>query len=176
MKTGETVRSGYRLEKVYAVGQEYRLLESEGLSDSEGESQVAFGWDWHPIGPRQFEVLVEVSLDPSAERPEEASARLCGVFTAGASLSMPFKDFLGNAPAILFPYAREIISSMTGRGPFGAFHVDPLNIKAIIGPVNLKQTDGYRQLFENPAMAGTFELCPVSDTQELPAIPGPSGG
>jgi len=46
-------------------------------------------------------------------------------------------DFLNkfaryNAPAILFPYLRETVSSITGRTSFSALVMPPLNLQALI--------------------------------------------
>lgn len=178
MKTKETVRSGYRLERVYVAQQEYRVLDVDELSDTVGaEREVSFGWDWRALGPRRFEVLIEVSVDPSRESPELANVRLFGVFSAGKpKLSIAFKDFVGtNAPAILFPYAREIISTMTGRGPFGAFHIEPLNIRAITGAVRLDETSGHEYLRAHPEEAANFELYDV-DEESSETVPPTAGG
>lgn len=154
--------SGYRLERVYVAEQEYRVEPPDALPEASDPDDrvIAFGWDWRPLGPRKFEVVLEVRVDPVKEAPERARARLLGVFEAvGEELSIPFTDFIRfNAPAILFPFAREVISTMTGRGPFGTFHLDPLNVAALLGKADLRQTTGARLLAANTEMAASFGL------------------
>lgn len=179
MKPKGTVRSGYRLERVYVAQQEYRVVPSEELVDERGDDrEVSFGWDWRALGRRRFEVVIEVSVGPTTASRERATARLFGVFSAEeGQLSIAFKEFAStNAPAILFPYAREVISTMTGRGPFGAFHIDPLNIRVITGSVSFHETMGHKHLLANPEEAGTFDLYNVAETAEPTGSSAAGGG
>jgi preprotein translocase subunit SecB len=159
VKSPKTARSGYSLERVYVVQQQYNVLDPEEVSAKSDEREVAFGWDWRAVGKRRFEVLVELTVEPSADATERASVRLFGLFSATEKLSIKFNDFVRhNAPALLFPYAREVVSTMTGRGPFGAFHVDPLNMRDLQGLGGLEDTQGYIQLAQHADVAEDFEL------------------
>jgi preprotein translocase subunit SecB len=160
-------RSGYKIERVYVAEQEYRVTDPDAREESAASDtrEVAFGWDWRPLGPRRFEVVIEVSVEPSKDAPEVARVRLFGLFAAGSGeLTIPFRDFVRhNAPAILFPYAREVVSTMTGRGPYGAFHIDPLNVREMTGGTTIDQTLGYKYLVDHPDVAATFGLYAVAD-------------
>lgn len=154
--------SGYTLEKVYVAEQQYRLIPGVELpesADSE-DRNVDFGWDWRPVSSRRFEVVIEVNVAPAASVPEQMSVRLMGVFKAeDGPLSIAFADFLqGNAPAILFPFAREVISTMSGRGPYGAFHLNPLNVRALLSDFDISQTTGVEFLNSRPDLAADFGL------------------
>lgn len=154
--------AGYRIERVYVAEQEYKLLIEENLPEADDPANrlVNFGWDWKPVSPRAFEVVIDVSVDPTKEAPERMSVRLVGVFRASeGQLSVPFVDFVrGHAPAILFPFAREVISTMSGRGPHGAFHVNPLNVAALSKQFDLARTTGSAFLDANPDIAKDFGL------------------
>lgn len=167
MITEKVKRSaGYRIERVYVGEQMYQVLsdvEREGDElelELDVERVVKFGWDWRPLAPRRFEVVLEIIADPDPAVPERAQVRVMGVFEASEGEPIvPFVDFIRvNAPAILFPFAREVISTMTGRGPFGAFHVDPVNVPALLAEVDLAETTGARFLRSNEAVAATFGL------------------
>ena len=155
--------AGYKLERIYVVEQGYHLRDAASVeaSQSAAEREVSFGWDWRPLGPLRFEVVIDIDLHPTKDAPEDVNVRLLGVFSARQpeELSIPFTEFVRyNAPAILFPYAREVLSTMTGRGPFGAFHVDPVNVRILAGDMDVTQTTGYRFLVEHPDTAATFGL------------------
>jgi preprotein translocase subunit SecB len=156
------IQAGYRLERVHVSEQEYRTIAADNLPevDDASDRPVNFGWDWRPIGPRRFEVVIEIKCDPVDEAPEIARVRLFGVFEAvGEVPSVSFGEFIrGNAPAILFPYAREVISTMTGRGPHGTFHLNPLNVAALIAGFDMEKTSGAKFLADNPAIAESFGL------------------
>jgi preprotein translocase subunit SecB len=159
VKSPKTARSGYSLERVYVTQQQYEVLDPEDVESVPGERGVAFGWDWRAVGKRRFEVLVELSVEPTPDAAERAHVRLFGVFSATETLSIKFNDFVRhNGPALLFPYAREVVSTMTGRGPFGAFHVDPLNMRDLQGLGGLEDTQGYIYLTQHPDEAEDFEL------------------
>jgi preprotein translocase subunit SecB len=160
--TNKDTRSGYRVERVYVGSQEYRLVDPESAADvvDVDDRQVDFGWDWRPVAPRKFEVIVDLALEPTKQAPEKANVRLIGLFEAAEGQpSIPFVDFVKlNASAILFPFAREVVSTMTGRGPFGAFHIHPLNLVALLMETPVESTTGWKYLHENPALAESFGL------------------
>lgn len=154
--------AGYRLERLYVAEQEYKIVADEGLVEGTDPADrvVNFGWDWRPVSSRVFEVVIDISIDPIKEAPERMSVRLIGVFAASqGKLSIAFTDFLkANAPAILFPYAREVISTMSGRGPHGAFHVHPLNVASLSADFDIARTTGSAFLDANPDIAADFGL------------------
>ena len=154
--------SGYRIQRVYVADQTYKIVPEEGLLEGTApvDRQANFGWDWRPISSRVFEVVIEISIAPIKEAPEQMSVRLIGIFSAGkGELSIPFPQFVRrNAPAILFPYAREVISTMSGRGPHGAFHLHPLNVSTLTSGFDLSQTTGTAFLDANPDFARDFGL------------------
>ena len=161
-KANRDVRSGYHVERVYVGSQEYRLVDPESARDvaSSDDRNVDFGWDWRPVGARKFEVIVDLEVEPTKQAPEKAQVRLIGLFEAAeGEPSIKFSDFVKlNASAILFPFAREVISAMTGRGPYGAFHVHPLNLVALLKDTPIENTTGWKYLEENPAVAKNFGL------------------
>jgi preprotein translocase subunit SecB len=159
--TDRDARSGYRVERIYVGSQEYRLVEPDSSREQvdADDRQVEFGWDWRPIGTRKFEVVIDLEVESTKQASEEAKVRIIGVFEASESPSIKFLDFVrNNAAAILFPFAREVVSTMTGRGPFGAFHVYPLNIVALLKDVKWEETTGWKYLSEHPDIAATFGM------------------
>ena len=157
--------TGYRLERVYVSEQHYEQVETSGLREPENSEDrgVGMSWDWRPLGPRRFEVLLELDLESTSLAPERARVRVMGVFEAvGETQSVEFIQFLRtNAPAILFPFGREVLSTMTARGFFGAFHLHPINIAAVLSDFDFSQTTGFQFLEKNQEVAETFGLLNV---------------
>lgn len=163
--------AGYAIERVFVASQEYSLVPASAHIDSDENEilndeirAVDFGWDWRPLGARRFEVLIDLSVSESRTVPERARVRVVGVFEAKSDApSIRFRDFAkNNAAAILFPFAREVISSMTGKGLYGAFHVNPINVVALLRDVQFEATSGFDYLRDNEEAKSRFEL-DVSD-------------
>ena len=159
--------AGYRLSRVYVAEQEYRLVEPDGLRKAADldDREITFSWDWRPISRRRFEVLIEVIVQPTTLAPETARVRVIGVFEAEeGDLAVPFTDFVKiHASAILFPYAREVVSTVTGRGPHGAFHMNPINLPKMFEEIELAGSSGNEFLHLNPDIARDFELLSPSE-------------
>jgi preprotein translocase subunit SecB len=53
------------------------------------------------------------------------------------SENMPLEDFaLKNSAALLYPFVREAVANLTGRGRFGPVWLNPFNIAAALNPEN----------------------------------------
>lgn len=155
-------KAGYRIEKIYVAEQAYLIVADPELPRTAAvvERQISFNWDWRPVSPLRFEVAITLSGEPTTEIPEKITVRVVGLFSAeSATVNVPLGEFLRvNAPAILFPFAREVISTMTGRGPFGAFHLNPVNVPALLAGIDVSASTGHRFLRENSDVALGFGL------------------
>jgi preprotein translocase subunit SecB len=154
--------AGYRITRVYVADQHYTIAgeDTQASSVEPEDRDVQFGWDWRPTAHRQFEVIIEISIGPTKAAPERGSVRIVGVFLAeDGDLSIPLPVFLTtNAPAILFPYAREVLSTMTGRGPHGAFHLNPINVAVLMSDFDVSKSSGVEFLDAHPDIATDFGL------------------
>src|SRR3712207_5020027 len=118
----------YKLERVYT-----NLLSLVVVSPtselSAGDPGVVFGWDWSIAAADLFDVALTVALEPTTERLERVAIRINGRFRIGDKPSkVQFKDYIRfNAPALLMPYARELLSTLTGRGFYGPYFLQPVN-------------------------------------------------
>lgn len=62
----------------------------------------------------------------------EAFAEMTGIFSHTDKLSFPLKDFATiNAPAILFPFVREHLASLTSKAGLKTILLPPINFIAI---------------------------------------------
>lgn len=141
--------SGYFLEKVYT---NHQLLEIErprhGAARDSG--QFIFGWDWEIVDDRTFDVRLQLGLDPTSSRWERVRVTLTGRFKVGTeSVSVDPTRFVSlQAPAILMPYAREVISALTARGFYGPFYLPSVNVARLMATRSSDDTMGGRQLRE----------------------------
>ena len=139
--------SGFALEKVYFPEQSLRTMPpSQELPES--DPPVLFGWDWRLTGKGTFEVALHLGLGPTRSRPEEGSFAVCGAFRVlGNGVTVQLAEFVkAQGPAILFPYLRECIASLTGRGPFGALALPPVNVLGLMKDVDPEKATGAIQL------------------------------
>jgi preprotein translocase subunit SecB len=139
-------QSGYQLEKLYAS--DLHLVVKSVEAESAPAGQVIFGWDWELLEASMFEVRLKLGLDPTPDRLEEVRLTLSGRFRMSAAApSVTLTDFVKlHAVAILFPYARELLSHVTARGFYGPMLLPALNIMQLMGSRDTTQTTGARQL------------------------------
>lgn len=86
------------------------------------------------LGEAQFEVVLKVTVEA---RIEESSAYLIEVHQAGVFAASGFSDaelgpLLGSVcPGILYPYAREEVTSLAAKGGFPQLLIEPINFDAL---------------------------------------------
>ena len=86
------------------------------------------------LGESQFEVVLKVTVEA---RIEESSAYLIEVHQAGVFAVSGFSDaelgpLLGSiCPGILYPYAREEVTSLATKGGFPQLLIEPINFDAL---------------------------------------------
>jgi hypothetical protein len=159
-------RAGYRLDEVYALEQHHRLLAGDELDElpegeEDGDRNFHVVWDWQ-LGTeaRTFGVFLGIVVEPTRAVPEEVRIGMIGSFTIeGEVQSLGLRPFLlKSAPAILFPYLRETVRSLTGRGPFGGWTVPPVNMVALAESHDFEKATGTRDLREDPDRAAGLGL------------------
>lgn len=154
--------SGFSLERVYFPELTLGLVEGEKLPQQDNSLQYA--WDWRISDPTHFEVIISIGLRATQERPEKVRATVCGVFSADSfDLSIEVETFVRiHAPAILFPYVREAISSMTQRGFYSARTLPPINVIRLMDKIDPAIATGAKQLSSGQAaLPGSKEAKPI---------------
>jgi preprotein translocase subunit SecB len=151
--------TGYMLERVYFSHLSLRVVQNvPNLPEDEG--QIGFGWDWRIVAERLFEVSLQVSIDPTKARLEEVRLTICGLFRIPEGQPQVALDsFLRiHGPAHLMPYVRETLSSLTGRGFYGAFYLPPVNVIELMKDMKPEKATGAEQLRQGttllPAASG----------------------
>jgi preprotein translocase subunit SecB len=86
------------------------------------------------IGPDLWEIVLHVSIEA---KQGERAAFLCDIQQAGAVTMKGFSEeerrrlLGGYCPSLIFPYAREAVSDLVGKGGFPQLLLQPLNFEAL---------------------------------------------
>lgn len=95
---------------------------------------VDLGTSARGIGEQAYEVILTVTV---TAKLGEKTAYLCevkqgGVFQLGGFDNEALQGILGSyCPSILFPYAREAVSDLVGKGGFPQMILGPVNFDAL---------------------------------------------
>ncbi|TYG34593.1 protein-export chaperone SecB [Lonepinella koalarum] len=88
------------------------------------------------LGDDLYEVVLNISAETTMEGSKEVAficeVKQAGVFTISGLEDMQMAHCLtSQCPNMLFPYARELISSLVNRGTFPALNLAPVNFDAL---------------------------------------------
>ncbi|MDY4280767.1 MAG: protein-export chaperone SecB [[Pasteurella] mairii] len=88
------------------------------------------------IGEDLYEVCLNVSAETTLEDSGDVAficeIKQAGIFTISGLEDMQMAHCLtSQCPNILFPYARELVSSLVNRGTFPALNISPVNFDAL---------------------------------------------
>jgi preprotein translocase subunit SecB len=149
----------YKLDRVYTNGV-HLTVEERTPELPKVPGPLVFGWDWTTLlgRPRMFDVAVTVGFDGSWERLESVRVTVNGRFTIEEGTpSIKFSNFVRvHAPAMLMPYARELLSSVTRHGFYGAYHIPLVNILELMKDKTIEGATGTRLVRENHEKAAGF--------------------
>jgi len=139
-------QAAYAFVGYYFVEQSQQLLLGKKLQT--GDRPVEILWDWRRVSERGFEVKLGVNVEAAKEIPERLNVVLVGRFSCvGPGTTSESEEFASiNAVAILLPYVREALSSLSGRGPFGAYVLQPINVVEMAKSFDLKRATAARRL------------------------------
>lgn len=147
---------GFQLLDVIAIHQECSIANVEEVENT--RRPLTVNWDWAVQDGLQFDVFLGLSVGPSTDAPEAVSVGMVGEFemeegTPGEA----FQVFVQvTAAAILFPYAREAISALTGRGPYGPFFLPNVNIAKMMKRYDFESTTGFKTLRNDPQVGRIY--------------------
>lgn len=152
--------SGYLLRRIYAV--ELRYVHRPPSEDDKALANgMQIEWDWRIQGEREFAVIFGVRFAPTEEYSHEIVVRMVGEFAlAGEGRPTPaLEDFCRvGATAIMYPFVRESIASLTVRPPVErSLLLPPQNVDDLMAGMKFEASTGARQLSDFPvfdAVAG----------------------
>ena len=160
--TQNPIESGYVLERLFANELHFT---GHPVDDSmpESEAKLEIGWDWTINGPAQFSVSLKLGVLPTKARPETIAVTLSAGFTRRGEPTVPLLEFVSkHGPALMMPYVREVVSSLTSRGLHGTLLLPPFNVLAMMSNLDPMDTVGMRQIQGDADLAATFGITATS--------------
>lgn len=106
-----------------------------------------WGWDWQWKDHDHFEVGLLFSGPPVDARPEKIQVSVSAVFrVVGDVQTVPIAQFAhGHAPALIFPYIRQVVDELTARSPYGRVLLPPTNIVALMANFDDAEASGNKR-------------------------------
>ena len=126
----------FRVEKIYAKDVSFESPGSPGIFTSQGQPQLQMNLSQNAqrIGEDTFEVVLGINLTCTVEDKTAylVEIKQAGVFTLAGFEAQQLDVMLGvHCPNILFPYARQLTSSLVESGGFTPFLMQPINFEAL---------------------------------------------
>lgn len=126
----------FSIHKIYLKDSSFEIPGAPEIFRSEWKPQVNvdLGTEIHRIDDNTYESVLRITV---TAKVEEKTAYLCEVYQAGIFGIAGFEGetldaLLGSyCPANLFPYAREAISDLVGKGGFPQMLLGPVNFEAL---------------------------------------------
>jgi preprotein translocase subunit SecB len=129
---------GVTLDRISLRRLSYNELSGASLfpeSSSKGPTEVTVNLEGRVnVFPQGVELYLELVARPDpAKKPIEISAGMSAFFKRleGVSDDDLLKFAQGAGLRIIFPYLREVVSSVTGRGLYGTFLLNPLHVQIL---------------------------------------------
>lgn len=116
------------------------------LSFESPESPMIFTQDWKPemnldintasthVGENNYEVILTLTVTVKSEKQTAfiAEVKHAGIFTIHGFTEDDLKHTLGSfCPSIIYPYAREVVTSAVTKGGFPQLVLAPVNFEAL---------------------------------------------
>lgn len=90
----------------------------------------------------EVEVTVTVTAEQEGKTAYLVEVKQAGIFTIAGIGQEDLDQLLGAyCPNLLFPYAREVVSSLIMNGSFPAFHVQPINFDALFAQAQARKAE-----------------------------------
>lgn len=139
--------SGYAILKVYST--KMVLEPKDPAEDVADHDALQFGWDWRWLNDGAFEVRITVGIEPSTARHQFAMVSVVGRFrqmgdpVVGALIDQFVRL---QAVAILLPYARQFLSSLTANSLHGVYYLPTINVEALMNGYDQGNTTAAQQM------------------------------
>lgn len=133
----EQATAQVRLERIYLKDASWESPKSPQVftEDWKPEIQADIATKSNRVDDQRFEVVLTVGLN--AKLPEVKTAFIvevqqAGLFSIEGVEGELLQRVLGTVcPSTLYPYAREVVDSLTIKGGFPALHLAPVNFDAL---------------------------------------------
>jgi len=142
----EEQKRAFQVQRIYVKDVSFEVPGAPEVFLESGQPKVSvqLGNQARKMNNADYEVVVEVTV--TAEVNEKtayiAEVKQAGVFTIKGAEQAEIDQLLGAyCPNLLFPYIREAIASLTGKGSFPPFHLQPINFDALYQQSQAKRAE-----------------------------------
>ena len=141
MTTPSTIESGYVIESLVFP------MQVVSVAAPGEDADVQWGWDWRWIAHDRFEVGLLFGAPALEGRPERIEVAVSATIrVVGESQTVPVIAFAySHAPALLFPYVRQVVDELTSRSPHGRVLLPPTNVLALMSKFDASESTGAKQ-------------------------------
>ncbi|MGX2947692.1 protein-export chaperone SecB [Frederiksenia canicola] len=127
-----------QIQRVYIKDVSFEAPNSPNVFQQEWKPQLGFELDTETIQLSEdtYEVTLHINVETKLEDSEDVAficeVKQAGVFTIKGIDGIQLAHCLASkCPEVLYPYARELISSLVNRGTFPALNLSPVNFDAL---------------------------------------------
>jgi len=140
----------FAIQRVYIKDVSFETPNTPKVFQQEWKPEVKLDLDTRSqqLGENVYEVVLALTV---TAKVEDQTAFLCevqqaGIFTIGKLEAAQLAHALGAfCPNILFPYARETVSSLVTRGTFPQLNLAPVNFDALFAAQIQRQAQARQQ-------------------------------
>jgi preprotein translocase subunit SecB len=126
----------FGIQRIYIKDISYEAPNTPEVFQAEWKPQIDFNIDVNnkKITEESYEVILQITLSTKINDKNVflVEIKQAGIFTVKGFTTEQLGSMLGSfCPNILFPYARELISSTINRGGFPPLYLAPINFEAL---------------------------------------------
>ncbi|WP_439234618.1 protein-export chaperone SecB [Lonepinella koalarum] len=128
----------FQIQRIYIKDVSFEAPNLPHIFHQEWKPNLSFdlSTETKQLGDDLYEVVLNISAETTMEGSKEVAficeVKQAGVFTISGLEDMQMAHCLtSQCPNMLFPYARELISSLVNRGTFPALNLAPVNFDAL---------------------------------------------
>ncbi len=127
-----------QIQRIYVKDISFEAPNLPTIFQQEWEPELGFELDTETkeLGENLYEVTLHINVQTTMKESKDV-AFICEVKQAGVFSIQGLKDIqlahclAAHCPNILYPYARELVSSLVNRGTFPALNLSPVNFDAL---------------------------------------------
>lgn len=127
-----------QIQRIYVKDVSFEAPNLPHIFQQEWKPQLSFELDTqtNQIGDDTYEVTLHINVQTTLEDSNDVAficeVQQAGVFTIKGIEGVQLAHCLAaQCPNVLYPYARELISSLVNRGTFPALNLSPVNFDAL---------------------------------------------
>ncbi|MFU8797847.1 MAG: protein-export chaperone SecB [Gammaproteobacteria bacterium] len=145
----------FTLQRIYLKDTSFEAPNTPQIFRAEWQPEISLELQTHTesLGEDSYEVVLGVTV--TAKLGDKVAflveVKQAGVFTIKGFTESQIPEVLGIAcPGILFPYSREVVSSLIAHGTFPQLLLDPINFEGLYRQQQQAAIDA-QQVAETPA-------------------------